>query len=120
MKKVISEVENSLIAEPVSKGEKKHIGNLKLSESKKAIKGHIFATELFFVISLSEIQGNKVGKIYQYISGQPEIIGEILPPTNKNKPMYQVNIDHEIYYIKPSYIQMFQNGSNLTLGIFEE
>jgi hypothetical protein len=118
MKKSISEVENSISKD--EKPDKKHIGNLKLSESKKAVKGHIFTLELFFVISLAEIAGNKVGKIYQYVEGRPEIIGEILPPTKNTKPLYQLKIDNDFYYIKEQYIKLFQNGSNLTLGIFEE
>ena len=118
MKTTLSEVENS--TKKPEKTEKLHIGNLKLSESKKAIKGHIFSLGLFFVISLSEIQDNKVGKIYQYVNGNPEIIGEILPHTKGGKPCFRAIINDVSYFIKKQYIKMFQNGTQLTLAIYQE
>jgi hypothetical protein len=100
--------------------EKKHIGNIKLSYSKKAIKIHIFTPENFYVIPLMELEHN-VGKIYQFKEGISEIVGEIIPPEKGKKQLWSVHIKNtQIIYIKDNYIKMLKNNSGLSLPIQEE
>jgi len=96
-----------------------HLGNIKLSDSKKAIKLHIFEGDKFYVIPLQELL-NPVGKVFHYIDGLSEVCGEITQLKRKNKPFYQVKIFTNLYYIKSTYIELLKNGSELTLGFFEE
>lgn len=99
--------------------EKKHIGNAKLSEAKKAIKIHFFENNKFFVIPLKEIENRTVGRVYEYSDGIPEVAGEILPP-KKNSNLWTIIIKSQFYYLKDNYVVMLQNNTNLTLGIWEE
>ena len=101
-----------------AKVDKIHLGNAKLSESKKAIKIQIFDPEQFYVIPIAEITKNVVGKVYEYVSGEPEIVGEIF--LQKEKKFYELHIKENIYYLKSTYVQLFISGSNLVLSIQEE
>jgi hypothetical protein len=100
--------------------EKEHIGNIKLSASKKAIKLHLFNPEHFYVIPLQDLS-QKVGKVFEYIEGIPEVIGEISQPEKGKKQLWKVIIkNNRFIYIKDSYIQMMKNESELSLPIHEE
>jgi hypothetical protein len=101
-----------------TKPEKNHIGNAKLSTSKKAVKVNIFKTNKFYVISLAEITENSIGKVYEYVEGEPEIVGEII--TSTNSKFYEIKIDENIYFLKQTYVQLFKNGSGLILPLYEE
>ena len=100
--------------------EKSHIGNIKLSQSKKAIKLHIFNPEKFYVIPIQELSC-KTGKVYEFIEGESEIVGEICSPEKGKKQFWKVIIKNSlILYIKDTYIQMLKNESLLSLPINEE
>lgn len=105
--------------------EKKHIGNMKLSESKKAIKLHLFigGNNKYYVLPLGELQtvikNQKSGRFFEYIDNIPEIVGELLPLKNKSDKYYQANIKTDIAYIKTTYIDLLLKGSDLTLMIHE-
>jgi len=105
--------------------EKKHIGNMKLSESKKAIKLHLFISgnNKYYVLPLGELQtvieNQKSGRFFEYIENIPEIVGELLPLKNKSDKYYQANIKTDIVYIKTTYINLLLKGSDLTLMIHE-
>jgi hypothetical protein len=105
--------------------EKEHIGNVKLSESKKAIKIHIFSPEQFFVIPISEITKElnhpkpKIAKVFQYVNGEADVVGELYPPVNEKK-YYSLTVESETYKIRTNYIQLLLNNSNLTLNVYKE
>jgi len=101
-----------------TKNEKKHIGNLKLSATKRAIKIEIFNPQKYYVIPLKELD-NKVGKVFEYIDSYPEVVGEI-HQVNKNTNLRDLFIKANIYHIKNTYLEILKNGSELVLQIFEE
>lgn len=105
--------------ENVKISEKKHIGNIKLSDSKKAIKLHIFETNKFYVIPIPEFK-NKVGKIFEYTDGISEVVGEFSMP-KKNEKFWQIKIGNTIIYsIRDTYIQLMLNMSDLCLKVYDE
>jgi len=116
-KKVVIE-ENRVEGNPVKLLEKTHLGNVKLSESKSAVKLHIFKYDRFYVIPIQEFF-KPFGKIFEYIEGHPELIGEVSPSKDK-KHLWSFRIKTDIFYLKDSYVQMLLNETNLTLMIFEE
>jgi hypothetical protein len=105
------------------KYDKKHVGNIRLSNSKKAISVHIFNPERFYSVPVSVI-GNKVGKVTQFVNQEAQIAGEIIPPNfrnlNSNKNFWLLKINNEMFHIKKEYIDILVNNSNLVLGIYEE
>jgi hypothetical protein len=102
---------------PVLKDKKKHLGNIKLSNSKLTIKVHIFNPEMFLIIPLRNIDA-QISKVYSYAGSIPEVVGEI---THKEKtPFYQLKIKRTIYSIRANYIDLIKNESMLTLHIYEE
>jgi hypothetical protein len=112
-------MKTTLISDEPVKSDKKHLGNVKLSEAGKAIKIHVFETEKFLVIPLAEISKRELGRIYEYIEGEPEIVGEIIPPEN-GKKNYKLVINENIYFLKETYVQLLLKGSKLTLMLMEE
>jgi hypothetical protein len=98
--------------------DKKHLGNVKLSSTRKSINIHIFQANKFYTLPLNEVS-EKAGKIFQFISGQPEVIGEI-SPMKKGEQFRTLKIKTDFYYLKKDYLAMLTNGSNLTLAIYEE
>lgn len=98
--------------------EKQHLGNLKLSESKKAIKIHLFKPERFLVIPINELSHkNTVGRVLTYIDGEAEIVGEIYPQANSK--YHVLKIDEDEFFIKSTYIELLLKGSELVLVIQE-
>lgn len=117
-KKVVSVDENNVTVEKTY--EKIHLGNVKLSESKKAVKVHIFNGEKKYVIPLKELSENTtVGRVYEYLNGKPEIVGEIFKET-KQSSFYTLNIGDNIFNIKNNYVKLLLNNTNLTLPIYDE
>lgn len=99
--------------------DKRHLGNIKLSESKKAINIHIFETDKFYVIPLMELRKN-AGKIFEYVDGKANLIGEIIPPKKNLSQFWILKIKSRLYYFKDSYVQLLLNETELTLSISEE
>jgi hypothetical protein len=110
------EIENSEIDQ---QQDKKHLANVKLSESKKAVKLHIFETDKFYVIPLMELK-KSAGKVFEYVEGEPVIIGEIVPPKKGVPQFWVLKVKANIYYLKDTYVQLLLNETNLTLSIFQE
>lgn len=118
-KKVVVKKDETKV-EPVEKSEKLHIGNAKLSETKKAVRIHIFEGDQLFVIPLQEISLKKeIGRVYEYQGIQSEICGEIFKRDN-NSEFYTMRIKESEYFIKTTYINLFLNNTNLTLPIYQE
>ena len=113
---VTDETKNS----PITNPEKVHLGNAKLSDSKKAIKIHIFEGDKFFVIPRKEISDScAVGRVYEYQDMKPEICGEIFKP-EKTSDFYTMRIQGVLYHIKTTYINLLLNDTNLVLPIHQE
>lgn len=106
--------------------EVKHIGNMKLSNEKKAVKIHLFSPEKFLICPISQLENDKETKrIYMYQDGKPELVGELQAPKNKGESFWNLILygnenEDSIIHIKNQYINLMKNYTNLTLGIYEE